>query len=215
MKAVIFDCDGVLVETEAIYQEAQHKFLDDLGIIYQPYDYVENFMGLPESSQMPMMKSLYGDVFPKDYRQKVIQYCHEQMDIGIELVTGAEDFIKDLRIPFSVASSSDKNLLDHKMRVVGLHPFFAPHIYSTDLVSRGKPFPDLFLHAAQGMNINPADITVVEDSPNGVKAALAAGMKVIGLGAARHCGGRHQEIMRATGAHDYASSYKELKAILA
>lgn len=214
MKAIIFDCDGVLVETEAIYQDAQHKFLSELGIEYQPYDYVENFMGLPEGSQMPMLVSLYGDIFPEGYRKKVIDYCHEQMNQTIDVVSGAEEFIRGLRVPFSVASSSDIALLDHKMRRVGFHPYFHPHIYSTDLVSRGKPFPDLFLHAAKGMNTDPSDIVVIEDSVNGVKAALAAGMTVIALGAARHCGGRHQEIMRAAGAHDYASSYHELKALI-
>lgn len=214
MKAVIFDCDGVLVETEAIYQQAQHKFLDELGVKYDPYDYVEKFMGMPEESQMPALTSLYGDIFPDGYRQQVLQYCHDQMDVAMDIVSGAEDFIKNLRVPFSVASSSDIDLLDHKMRRVGFYPLFAPHIYSTDLVSRGKPFPDLFLHAAKGMNIEPKDILVIEDSPNGVKAALTAGMKVIALGAGRHCGGRHKDIMLATGAHDYASSYKELKAII-
>lgn len=215
MKAVIFDCDGVLVETEAIYQEAQHKFLSELGVKYQPYDYVESFMGLPEEGQLPMLNALYGDIFPEGFRQRIIQYCHDKMNHGIDVVEGAEDFIKTLTVPFAVASSSSISRLDYKIRHAGFHDHFSPHIYSTNLVPRGKPFPDVFLHAAQKLDIDPADIVVIEDSPNGIKAALAAGMKAIGLGAARHCGGRHEEIMRATGAHDYVSSYQELKAILA
>jgi beta-phosphoglucomutase-like phosphatase (HAD superfamily) len=120
-----------------------------------------------------------------------------------------------VRLPKAVASSSGIEALDYKLKKVGLWDAFAPHVYSSEHVARAKPAPDLFLHAAERLGIAPADCLVLEDSVNGVKAGLAAGMTVWGFGGGGHMDDAVCASLAEAGAHRLVGDWDEARALLA
>jgi HAD superfamily hydrolase (TIGR01509 family) len=112
-----------------------------------------------------------------------------------------------------IASSSSADRLAACLDILGLSELFGAHVYSAALVPRGKPHPDLFLHAARQLGVAPADTIVIEDSDGGVRAAIAAGMTPIGFLGGSHIRAGHEERLRSAGAHDIAYTYADLEAI--
>ena len=116
--------------------------------------------------------------------------------------------------PLAIASSSEKAFLDSTLRRLGLAGHFGDHVYSAARFERGKPHPDIYLHAARGLGLDPAACLVIEDHPVGAAAGAAAGMTVIGLLAASHIRAGHDGRLRAAGAHHVARDYAEVAEIL-
>jgi len=123
---------------------------------------------------------------PEDFQARVNAGKRAISEKGLTVVAGIEDAIARLRCPMAVASSSRTHQLDYKLRRTGLWELFAPHIYSADDVTHAKPAPDLFLHAANELGVVPRDCLVIEDSVNGVKAGIAADMRVWGFAGGGH-----------------------------
>lgn len=218
MKAVIFDCDGVLVDSEHIYQLAHVKFLSDLGLTVPEGQYASEYMGLPTSVYFQKLKNTYGPLlgrpFPENFETDLKAYSHDLITKTLQPIEGAKEFIENLRLSFAVASSTKLQFLHQKLTQTGLHTHFSPHIYSGEEVPRGKPFPDLFLHTAQKLNTAPQDCLVIEDSVNGVLAGVAAGMDVIGFCGGGHCGDNHHDVLVTAGAKTTVKNYAELKQVL-
>jgi len=216
---VIFDCDGVLVDSEIIYVETERRCLAQAGLPITRDRYVRTYSGLPSDEWQTRLEEEFrhstgkpaGDAFFDDIRVQ----CENAFKLSLVEVSGARGALETLGNPFCVASSSLEDELHWKLRHTGLHDLFAPNVFSTENVENGKPAPDLFLLAAQKMGMPPSSAIVVEDSVNGVAAGKAAGMKVIGFVAGGHCREDHGSMLKARGADVIVGSFSTLAAAIA
>jgi len=161
MKLVIFDCDGVLVDSEAILVEAELEFFKQHGVQISIDSYIDQYMGIPLDDWKTKALSLLNRANDAITSEAIFKPLEESVSkkINEELmpVDGAHQAISSLDITKCVASSSSIRSLESKLTQTGLIDLFEPHIYSTQLVNQGKPAPDLFLHAARALNALPSD----------------------------------------------------------
>lgn len=212
--AVIFDFDGVLADSETLAVAVERAALAELGLHYGHEDYVARFCGLPDAdfltaiagdlahSGTAMPASLGDDL----HRKRKAAYRTE-----LKAIVGAAAFAQRLNVPKAVASSSMTDSLTEKLQTTGLYDLFVPYIFSTELVHNGKPAPDLFLYAAQRLDCPPAACLVVEDSVNGVRAGINAGMAVWGFIGGGHATPRLGELLRAAGASRVFADYATMQ----
>ncbi|MCH9674495.1 MAG: HAD-IA family hydrolase [Gammaproteobacteria bacterium] len=218
MSLIIFDCDGVLVDSEAIMLREELIFLAAAGLEVSREQYLSRFMGLPlevwrSTVRSDMIKA--GRPSPDDDAFDALDdHIANCLDSELTTVDGCKAAIEALEAEVCVASSSSIDSLETKLRKTELWSLFAPHVFSTQLVKRGKPYPDLFLYAAQELRAKPAECIVVEDSVNGVRAAKAAGMLTIGFTAGTHCSDDHGGALETGGADQVVGSYGELLSAL-
>jgi HAD superfamily hydrolase (TIGR01509 family) len=176
---VIFDCDGVLVDSEPLSNQALADALTAAGHPMTTEETTATFMGRSWMSCEEIIRARFGAVPPEldaDYRRRVA----EAFETHLRPVPGVIEALDAIDRPTCVASSGPHEKMRHSLGLTGLYDRFAGRIFSAYDVGRGKPAPDLFLHAAAAMGFDPADCTVVEDSPVGVQAGRAAGMRVLG-----------------------------------
>jgi len=215
---VIFDCDGVLVDSEIIYVETERRCLAEAGLPISRERYVRTYSGLPSDEwQIRLTKEFQattGKAADDAFFDSIRTACDNAFKVSLVEVPGARAGLTGLGNRFCVASSSLEDELHWKLRHTGLHDLFAPHIFSTEKVDNGKPAPDLFLHAAQDMDVPPANAIVVEDSVNGVLAGKAAGMKVIGFVGGGHCQDDHGPMLTTRGADVIVKSFAALGAAI-
>ncbi len=219
MKAVIFDCDGVLVDSEIIALRVELKALADIGLHYDdPHAFAERFLGQTHAAFHAELdkdhRARLGAPLPEGFGARLVDMIWAEMSEFTEAVPGVHGAVAGLAVPVAVASSSGLEHIKHKLRRAGLFEAFDPHIYSGELVARGKPFPDIYLHAAARLGIAPAACIAVEDSVNGVKSAIAAGMTVIGFVGGGHCSPRLGERLNDAGARQVARDMPDLAGIL-
>lgn len=188
--AIIFDCDGVLVNSEALVIDVERRFLADLGLVYDDVEYLTRFVGTSETDFVTALQADHADRgtgrFPDDFLERVRAVCSERFTTELRAVEGVEPLLASLDRPKAVASSSTIRSLERKLSLTGLARWFGGHVYSAEHVTRGKPAPDLFLHAAERLGVRPADCVVIEDSVHGVQAGVAAGMRVWGFTGGGH-----------------------------
>jgi len=218
MILVIFDCDGVLVDSEALLIDSEMKFLKQHGIEYSTEYYIANFMGIPvrdwKAKALALLIEKTGQPLTEAIFEPLEKQISKKIKEELQPVTGAPDAISDMKHRKCVASSSSNQSLHSKLASTDLRELFSPHIYSTELVKNGKPAPDLFLYAANQLNVLSADCVVVEDSANGVTAGKRAGMQVIGFTGGSHCPANHASSLQSNGADFIASSFSEVVKIL-
>lgn len=207
ISAVIFDCDGVLVDSEVLAIRGERAALAGLGLAYSPQDYVRRFVGMHDAAFFAALAADYAAHFssppPDDFEDQVLAGRRREM-AALAAVAGAAEALEAARRAvdaIAVASSSRAHFLESKLKRMGLWERAAPHVYSADLVAHGKPAPDIFLYAANRIGVEPRACLVVEDSENGVKAGVAAGMIVCGFTGGGHCFDGHGERLLAAGAH--------------
>ncbi|GJD64970.1 HAD family hydrolase [Methylobacterium frigidaeris] len=183
---VIFDCDGVLVDSEPISLVRLTENLQRIGVPIDLDTVARRFTGTSMTSIMAHIADDYGVPTPKGFVDAVRADTLRAFDAELTAIAGAAAVLETMRERRCVASSSDPQRLRHALSLTGLLPHFDDHVFSAAMVARGKPFPDLFLYAAGQMGVAPEDCVVIEDSVPGVTAARAAGMPVLGF-----CGGGH------------------------
>jgi len=185
IRAVIFDCDGVLVDSEVLALEVELAILAEQGLRFEREDYVTRFMGLSHEAFHDVIdveaKKRLGRSISEDIRDEMARRLRQTMIARLTEVPGANAAVAGTPLLKAVASSSTREGLERKLRQVGLWSHFEPHVYSADHVANAKPAPDIFLHAAAQLGVRPAECLVLEDSVNGVVAARAAGMRVWGF----------------------------------
>jgi HAD superfamily hydrolase (TIGR01509 family) len=191
---VIFDCDGVLIDSELLSCNALVDFLRWHAIDIDLDTVLEKFLGRSPKAIRDYC-ALRNQVLPDDFFPGLRIAVRAAFAAELKPIPGTEAVLQRLRPPYCVASSSDLDRLDYSLRLTGLLPLFADRIFSAELVPRGKPAPDLFLHAAQVMGIAPERSLVIEDSITGVQAAKAAGMSVWGFVGGSHYAGRDGRAM--------------------
>ena len=176
---VIFDCDGVLVDSEPLSNRALSEALTAAGFAISPEETTAAFIGRSWASCEEIMRARWGTVpegLQADYRHRMAT----AFDAELQPVPGIAEALDAITCATCVASSGPHEKMRHSLGLTGLYERFAGRIFSAYDVRRGKPAPDLFLHAADRMGFAPEACTVVEDSPVGVEAARAAGMRVLG-----------------------------------
>ena len=183
---VVFDCDGVLVDSEPLSNAALAQALSAHGMAITPERATEEFLGRSWASCEAHVLELFGRPAPpglqRDYEAARDAAFRDHLT-AVPGVAEAIDAVEAARHATCVASSGDHAKMAFTLGMTGLRERFAGRIFSATEVERGKPAPDLFLHAAARMGFEPGDCAVVEDSPLGVEAARAAGMRVIGFAA--------------------------------
>lgn len=213
--ALIFDCDGVLVDSEVIYIAAERALLAEIGLAYSREAYLSRFVGLSNPDYLATLKAdfakaLPGKPFPSDYGERLHASVWPQIEAELKPLGGVADVVREFEGRVAVASSSPLDRLRRKLTLTGLIPLFEPYIYSADHVEHGKPAPDLFLHAAEQLLVEPARCAVIEDSVNGIQAASAAGMFAIGFTGGGHADDGLADRLLASGARCVLSSHLEL-----
>lgn len=215
--AVIFDCDGVLVDSEILAIEVEIAILADCGLTYEAADYTARFLGLNDAAYHAELeadcRSRTGASLPEDFLRRARDQRWDACQTRLTEVAGCGEAVAALRLPKAVASSSGADFLREKLRLTGLLPAFDPHIYSADLVARAKPHPDVFLHAAQALAADPARCIAIEDSVNGVRSGLAAGMTVWAFSGGGHMDSAAADRLMAAGAARLVGSWEEAGAL--
>ena len=183
---VIFDCDGVLVDSEPISLARLTENLRRIGVPIDLATVARRFTGTSMTSIMAHVAADYGVPTPEGFVDAVRADTLRAFDAELQAIAGAAAVLATMPDRRCVASSSDPQRLRHALSLTGLLEHFGGHVFSATMVARGKPFPDLLLFAAERMGVAPGNCVVIEDSVPGVTAARAAGMPVLGF-----CGGGH------------------------
>lgn len=178
---LIFDCDGVLVDSEPIANRVLNTELRGLGLDIGLEESTRAFTGLSMTSCVTLVERMLGAPVPDDFVTRLRRRTSAAFSGRLRPVSGIEALLRRLDVPFCLASSSSHARIRSSLDATGLrHWFPCEAIFSSEDVTRGKPAPDLFLHAARRRGCQPDRCTVVEDSVPGVTAARAAGMRVYG-----------------------------------
>jgi HAD superfamily hydrolase (TIGR01509 family) len=219
ISAVIFDCDGVLVDSEIIAREVEIAVLGEIGLHYDPHEFTIKFMGRSSTAFYALLdadgRERLGRPIADEIQGPIRSRYAKAVDERLAEVPGALRAVAALRHAKAVASSSTVRGLGIKLRRTGLWDHFAPHVYSGEHVPHAKPAPDLFLHAAKALGVEPAQCLVIEDSVNGVLAARAAGMRVWGFRGGAHMTDRIAAHLTEAGAERIVKDWAEAEELFA
>jgi HAD superfamily hydrolase (TIGR01509 family) len=181
VKHVIFDCDGVLVDSEALSMEADRELLAAHGIHLSFEQISLLFIGKSMAELIASIEHDYGIKLPADFSAQKDARILAMFDLGLEPVPGIRELLKGIRLPLSVASNSPKHRVEFSLLKTGLAEFFGNRITAVEDVVYPKPAPDIYLLAAKRAGVAAQDCLVVEDSVTGTTAAAAAGCSVVGF----------------------------------
>jgi HAD superfamily hydrolase (TIGR01509 family) len=177
IELVIFDCDGVLVDSEPISARVGAAVLADLGWNVSPEELIRRFAGCTEEYWRDSVESALGRPLDDGWEAPYQSWYQDAFEAELQAVPGVADVLQSLTVPFCVASNGSHEKIRANLRRVGLEEAFEGRFFSAQDVRQGKPAPDLFLHAARTMGVAPGRCAVIEDSPTGLAAARAAGMQ--------------------------------------
>ena len=213
---IIFDCDGVLVDSEVISCRAHAATLTRHGYPITEDQVFDRFLGRSMRQATLEVEAELGRSLPDDFHTQVYAddipvVCDDRCKPRPHIV----ETLAAITLPTCVASSGPPEKISASLNRVGLYDRFAPHIFSAVQVKHGKPAPDLFLFAAEQMKVSPARCLVIEDSVPGIAAALAAGMTVLGYHGGSHCRPGHADTLHAAGAAVTFDDMRELAGMIA
>ncbi len=208
-KLVIFDCDGVLVDSERICHEVLHRMLSEIGVDLSLQETIDRFIGTSTPGFLQLVCELQGGQPPPTFLESFRGRTIAAFGQHLTAVPGIVDVLSSLTTPCCVASNGTHAKMAFSLRHTGLLARFSGRIFSAEDVTNPKPAPDLFVHAARCLSVDPRDCVVVEDTPTGVRAARAAGMRALGYAAMTPA----QRLLDA-GAHRVFESMDRLPALL-
>ncbi|MDJ0693366.1 HAD family hydrolase [Mastigocoleus sp. MO_188.B34] len=177
---VIFDCDGVLVDSERITNTVFAQMLNELGLNLTLEDMFNKFVGNSMTTCLEMIQGMLGKSIPKTFVGEYKVRTKKALESELQAVEGIKDALDRLNLPYCVASSGDREKMQTTLGITNLLSYFEDKLFSVTEVANGKPHPDIFLYAAEKMGFKPEKCVVVEDTPIGVKGGVAAGMTVFG-----------------------------------
>ena len=212
---VIFDCDGVLVDSEPMINQAHASVLTACGYPITEQDLVARFCGMSDREMLDIIEREWGRTLPIAYAERVGAVIEAGFRQSLTAIEGVAEVLEALSLPICVASSSTLEQIRAKLQLTGLLQRFGENLFSATMVARGKPAPDLFLHSAQQLAVVPDRCLVIEDSPAGIEAARAAGMTVIGFSGGSHCGRGHGALLQEHGATLVIDDMRQLANTLA
>ncbi len=185
---IIFDCDGVLVDSEPISIGVLVDTITAAGVAISEKTAYERFLGKSMATVSDILRDDFGLAVTREHLSGIRAELYARFRRDLKPIGGVRETLEMLDTPYCVASSSQPERIRLSLEVTGLLELFEPHIYSATMVKRGKPFPDLFIHAARDMGTAPRSCLVVEDSPAGIMAAKDAGMRVLAFAGGSHAG---------------------------
>jgi HAD superfamily hydrolase (TIGR01509 family) len=213
---VIFDCDGVLVDSEPLSMRADVRILKRFGIHMDEQEAHERFVGKTFEAMLNMMRAEHGVVFPPGLHKVKNDLIEALYLTDLRIVPGVRELLAELKardLTCSVASNSPRRRIDLTLRLMGLADVFT-HVVTYEDVAHGKPAPDVFLKAADLAGVLPADCMVVEDSVTGVTASVAAGMETIGFVGTYPDQASHARRLIAVGAAETASAMADVNGLI-
>jgi HAD superfamily hydrolase (TIGR01509 family) len=215
--AIIFDFDGVLIESEFEGNQRLAELLTSLGHPTSVAEAIEHYTGLAGDDFVAAVESRIGRSLPSEFHERGTVHRQRALLQGIEEVAGAVEFVRALppELRKAVASSSSTMWVRTHLAHLGLEDAFGDHVYSgREHVERGKPAPDLYLHAARELGVDITRTVIIEDSKVGATGAVASGAAVIGLAAGRHCFDGHGDMLRSVGVEQIAHSFEDVRRLI-
>ena len=186
-KAIIWDCDGVLIDSEVLACGAAKDMLNDLGCNISLPEYIARFAGKTFSQAVSELERENGlKLADKISTQDLEKRQAEIFSRELKAVSGVKEALQNINLPMAVASGSSYKRLQHSLSITGLWEYFDGHVYSAEMVAKGKPAPDIFLYAAKKLGTAAGNCLVIEDGIHGINGAKAAGMDVFA-----YVGGSH------------------------
>ncbi len=189
-KLVIFDCDGVLVDSEPLTTSAMQHVLGRYGLWLEPDELRTRLHGVSPNLLQDVALALWDLSLPDDIVGQVEEAERIAVEDGLLAVSGVPDAVRSVvasGTAVCVGSNGSSNQIEQRLKLTGLHHWFEGRLFSAAMVAQGKPHPDVFLHAARTMGFSPSDCVVIEDSDSGVQAGLSAGMRVLAYVASPTC----------------------------
>ena len=214
---IIFDFDGVLLESEFEGNRQLADLLTGLGHRHTVAETNRFYTGLAGADFIAAIEARIGAALPAEFHDRLRERSRVALRDGIAAVAGAVEFVQSLPpdLPKAVASSSSTRWIRGHLDHLGLEGAFGDHIYSGhEHVARGKPQPDIYLHAAEMIGVPIADCAILEDSLVGATGAVASGARVIGIAAGSHCHDGHDAMLRGVGVREIAYSFDQVRALL-
>ncbi|WP_158932683.1 HAD family phosphatase [Acidisphaera sp. S103] len=211
---VIFDCDGVLIDSQVIQCRIDAAELTRLGFQVSAEELAQQFIGTATKDIQAHVEAALGRPLPDDFEATRDRLVDAAYQTELQAVAGVADVLSRIGLPVCVASNAQLARLREILEVTGLLSFFGPNVFGADLVPRPKPAPDLFLHAAARLGASASRCVVIEDSEAGIQAAKAAGMRVLGFYGGGHCYPGYERRLTAAGASAVFRSMGELLPLL-
>lgn len=203
--AILWDCDGVLVDSERLCQQGWIDVLNQRGHAFLLRDFQQRFAG-KTSGQVLQTLGLEPEAYPA-----IQQRIYDLFDRHLQPMSGVQEVLKRTQhMMHAVCSNASPKSLQLELQLTGLLDFFAGHIYSAHHTPKGKPAPDVYLLAAERLRVPSKHCLVIEDSVTGVQAGIAAGMMVWGFTGGSHCETGHAEMLRAAGASRVLKDFSEM-----
>jgi HAD superfamily hydrolase (TIGR01509 family) len=214
--AIIFDFDGVLLESEYEGNRELAALLTEFGHPHEVEDTLRLYVGLNGGDFIAAVERKIGTELPPEFHSRLKDMSRRALREGVAAVAGAIDFVRSLEeMPKAVASSSSSRWVKGHLENLKLADAFGEHVYSgREHVERGKPAPDLYLYTADQLRIPIEQCVIIEDSRVGAAGALASGARVIGLAAGAHCLDDHGDMLTGLGVKEVAHSFREVRALL-
>ena len=213
VRLIIFDCDGVLIDSEILVCRLTAEELTRLGYPIMRDEVVARFAGRAEASMAAEIERDWGRPIPAEYYTGIRARIAESYATELEPIPEVAETVRAIQCGVCVASSSYPEKLESGLRSTGLLDLFDGNVVSASRVANGKPAPDVFLYAAGWMRADASECLVVEDSVPGVRAARGAGMRVVGFTGGRHCGPGHGARLVGAGAERVIERLSELRQI--
>ena len=216
-EAIIFDFDGVLLESEFEANVQLAELLTDLGHRHTAAETIRHYTGLAGDDFIAAIERRIEARLPPEFHAQIKEKSIRALKEGIDAVVGAVEFVRSLppELPKAIASSSSTRWIRGHLDHLGLADAFGEHVYSgREHVERGKPEPDIYLHAAGRLGADIARSVILEDSEVGARGALASGASVIGLAAGRHCFDGHEAMLREAGISEVAHNFDEVGKLI-
>lgn len=182
--AVVFDCDGVLVDSEPITCGVLADMLVELGLDFDLDRTIKTFMGKSVKDEMIAIEAMIGRPLESDWHPQFCRRRDEALAVKVKEVPGVRAVVQrlaELGLPFAVASGADRAKMRLTLGTCGLLPYFSAQMFGSDMVPRPKPAPDVYLLAMKSLGVDPKRTVVIEDTPTGTRAGVAAGAVVYGL----------------------------------
>jgi HAD superfamily hydrolase (TIGR01509 family) len=209
---IIFDCDGVLVDSERVANEVFARVLEEVcGLRFTPDDMFDTFVGHSRAQCLRKIEAMIGEPPPPELDLRYQRDINDALEQAVQAIDGIETVLQTIPLPYCVASSGSHEKMRMTLGKTGLLGYVEGKLFSTSDIERGKPHPDIYLHAARSMGVDdPARCIVVEDSPIGVTGAVAAGMHVYGFAELMPA---HR--LREAGAHRVFTRMQDLPTLIA
>ena len=214
LRLIIFDCDGVLVDSELLSTRAYNDVLAPIGVEVSDKLWAE-CVGLKQADILARVERASGRPVGPAIRERLWPRLRELFAAELQPTPGLIEFLRRTSVSRCVASSSDVERIRFSLAAARLAPFFGDAVFSTSVVARGKPAPDIYLYAADKMGVSPAGAVVIEDSVPGVQGAKAAGMRAIGYLGGAHVDLDHGRRLLHAGAQAVASDWTDVERALA